>query len=196
VDATAKRKRERRPPEVRREQILDAAARVFADKGPYAATMDEVAAAAGVAKGTVYLYFDSKERLLLGLGNRYTEELVRRSNQLLEGDSPGSLLDRFDGFLEEVADFHFVERELHHVLFHGEAVSEAETMRELRELMRRFIEKGVGTGEFQVTDAGFTADFLLQGLHGALVPILHEHGSDRDRFLVPARELARKVLVG
>ena len=100
------------------------------------------------------------------------------------------------GFLEEVADFHFVERELHHVLFHGEAVSEAETMRELRELMRRFIEKGVGTGEFQVTDVGFTADFLLQGIHGALVPILHEHGSDRDRFLVPARELARKVLVG
>jgi hypothetical protein len=69
-------------------------------------------------------------------------------------------------------------------------------MRELRELLRRFIEQGVESGEFELTDPRFTADFLLQGFHGVLVPILHERGSDRDRFLVPARELARKVLRG
>jgi AcrR family transcriptional regulator len=113
MEAAPKRKRERRPPEVRREQILDAAARVFTEKGPSAATMDEVAAAAGVAKGTLYLYFESKERLLLGLGNRYTEELVRRSRDLLEGNNSGSILERLDGFLEEITDFHFAERELH-----------------------------------------------------------------------------------
>jgi TetR/AcrR family transcriptional regulator, transcriptional repressor for nem operon len=196
MEAAPKRKRERRPPEVRREQILDAAARVFTEKGPSAATMDEVAAAAGVAKGTVYLYFESKERLLLGLGNRYTEELVRRSGELLEGNNSGSFLERLDGFLEEITDFHFAERELHRVLFHGGAVREAEAMRELRELMRRFIERGVEFGEFEVSDAGFAADFLLQGLHGALVPTLHEEGSDRNRYLLPARELARKVLSG
>jgi TetR/AcrR family transcriptional repressor of nem operon len=194
METTPKRKRERRPPEVRREQILDAAARVFTDKGPSAATMDEVAAAAGVAKGTVYLYFDSKEQLLSGLGNRYTEELLRRSNELLKGDGPGSFIERSEGFLEEIVDFHFAERELHQVLFHGGAVGEAEAMRELRESMRRFIERGIAAGEFAVTDAAFTADFLLQGLHGALVPIFHERGSDRDRFLVPARELVRRVL--
>jgi TetR/AcrR family transcriptional repressor of nem operon len=194
MEAAPKRKRERRPPEVRREQILDAAASVFIEKGPSVATMDEVAAEAGVAKGTVYLYFDSKERLLLSLGNRYTEELVRRSGELLEADGPGSLLDRFDGFLEEMSEFHFAERELHRLLFHAGAVSEAEAMRELREMVRNFIQRGVASGEFEVTDVGFTADFLLQGLHGALVSILHEQSPDRDRFLVPARESVRKVL--
>jgi AcrR family transcriptional regulator len=73
MEIVPKRKRERRPPEVRREQILDAAARVFTDKGTSAATVDDIAAVAGVAKGTIYPYFDSKEQLLSGLGNRYTE---------------------------------------------------------------------------------------------------------------------------
>jgi AcrR family transcriptional regulator len=73
MEIVPKRKRERRPPEVRREQILDAAARVFTDKGTSVATVDDIAAVAGVAKGTIYLYFDSKEQLLSGLGNRYTE---------------------------------------------------------------------------------------------------------------------------
>ena len=194
MEAAPRRKRERRPPEVRRAQILDAAARVFVEKGPSVATMDDVAAEAGVAKGTVYLYFDSKERLLLSLGNRYTEELVRRTGELLEEDGPGSLLDRFYGFLEELIDFHFAERDLHRLLFHGGAVSEAAATRELRELLRGFIQRGVASGEFEVTDTGFTADFLLQGLHGALVSILHEPSPDRDRFLVPARESVRRLL--
>lgn len=196
MEAAPKKKRERRPPEVRRGQILDAAARVLVEKGVSAATMADVASDAGVAKGTLYLYFDSKEQLLSGLGNRYTEEILRRAEGVLEGDGPGSFIERFDAFLGEIADFHFAERELLYVLFHRGAVSEAEAMRELRRLVRWFIEAGVESGEFEVSDAGFTADFLLQGLHGALVPILHEHGSSQDRFLVPARELARKVLGG
>ena len=135
-----KRKRIRRSPEVRREEILEAAARVLIAKGLSAATMSDVAAEAGVAKGTVYLYFDSKEQLLSGLGARYIEELIRRSGDLLEGDGSGSFIDRFDEFLEGMIDFHLAERELHYVLFHEGAVSEAEAMRQLRELLKRFIE--------------------------------------------------------
>jgi hypothetical protein len=75
-----------------------------------------------------------------------------------------------------------------------QAVNEAEALSELQELIKRFIEEGVRSGEFEVTDTGFTAEFLLQGLHGALTPILHAQSPDREQFLVPARELARKVL--
>ncbi len=188
------RKRVRRPPEVRREEILDAAARVLIGKGLSAATMSDVAVEAGVAKGTVYLYFDSKEQLLSGLGARYTEELIRRSGALLERGSYRGFIERFDEFLEEMIDFHLAKRELHYVLFHEGAVIEAEAMRQLRELVKRFIERGVSSGEFEVTDAGFTADFLLHGLHGALVPVLHERSPDRELFLTSARELARKTL--
>ena len=47
----------------RRESILLAAQKVFNARGYSAATVDEVACAAGVAKGSVYNYFDSKQAL-------------------------------------------------------------------------------------------------------------------------------------
>src|SRR5215210_7257384 len=53
----------RRPPDVRREQILDAAERVLVERGLATTTMADVAGAAAVAKGTVYLYFESKAGL-------------------------------------------------------------------------------------------------------------------------------------
>lgn len=53
----------RRLPEERPQQILDAALSVFAEHGIDAAKLEEIAARAGVSKGTIYLYFPSKEEL-------------------------------------------------------------------------------------------------------------------------------------
>jgi AcrR family transcriptional regulator len=54
-------------PELRRQAILEAALAVFAERGFAAARLDDVAARAGVAKGTLYLYFHSKEALFEAL---------------------------------------------------------------------------------------------------------------------------------
>lgn len=51
----------------RRRQIVAAGMRVFAERGVSAARMEDVAAAAGISKGTIYLYFSSKEELVLGV---------------------------------------------------------------------------------------------------------------------------------
>ena len=51
--------------EVRREQILKVASELFSEKSYHDVTVDEIASAVGVAKGTIYLYFPSKERLYL-----------------------------------------------------------------------------------------------------------------------------------
>ena len=53
--------------EARPQEILEAALAVFAEKGFAAARMDEVARRAGVTKGTIYLYFPSKEELFKSL---------------------------------------------------------------------------------------------------------------------------------
>lgn len=55
--------RPRRRPESRPEELLDAALAVFGERGFRSATLEEVASRAGVSKGTVYLYFSSKEAL-------------------------------------------------------------------------------------------------------------------------------------
>lgn len=50
--------------EARRQEILDAARRVFVDKGYAAATMNDIAAEAGVAAGSLYRYFENKADLI------------------------------------------------------------------------------------------------------------------------------------
>jgi AcrR family transcriptional regulator len=49
--------------EFRQSEIIEAARKVFAEKGYIAATVDEIAALAALAKGTIYVYFDSKEQI-------------------------------------------------------------------------------------------------------------------------------------
>lgn len=67
--------RKEREREHRREEILDAAQRVFFEKGLVVATMDEIAETAELSKGTLYLYYKSKEDLYLAVMMRGTELL-------------------------------------------------------------------------------------------------------------------------
>ncbi len=60
----------------KRERILNAAVRVFAHSGFHATRVSEVAKAAGVADGTIYLYFRSKEELLVSLFEDRVERLL------------------------------------------------------------------------------------------------------------------------
>src|SRR5260370_38849477 len=70
----------------RRNQILDAATQVFAQKGFHRATIKEIARVAGIADGTIYTYFASKTDVLLGILNRLNESTDR--DQQLNRDNP------------------------------------------------------------------------------------------------------------
>lgn len=67
--------RKGREREQRRDEILDGAQRVFFEKGLHAATMDEIAETAELSKGTLYLYYKSKEDLYLAVMMRGMEVL-------------------------------------------------------------------------------------------------------------------------
>ena len=58
---------------IKRDQILDAAKAVFAEKDFHRATIKDVATWAGVADGTVYNYFENKNALILGLMDRFNQ---------------------------------------------------------------------------------------------------------------------------
>jgi TetR/AcrR family transcriptional regulator len=85
--------RKGREKEARREEILSAAEKVFFEKGLGASTMDEVAEAAELSKGTLYLYYRSKEELYLGVTLRGMEvlyQLIKRA--VSTGEDPIRLL--------------------------------------------------------------------------------------------------------
>ena len=81
--------RKEREKEHRKEEILGAAQKVFFDKGLPTATMDEIAEAAELSKGTLYLYYKSKEDLYLGVMMRGMQTLYTEYESLAASpDSP------------------------------------------------------------------------------------------------------------
>ncbi len=79
----------------KRERILAAAVKVFAEKGFYCARVSDVAREAGVADGTIYLYFASKEELLRGLFEEHMRRIIDEVRGLVaEGGTPADKLSR------------------------------------------------------------------------------------------------------
>lgn len=70
-----------------RQQLLDAAYRVFSTKGFFAASLDDVAAEAGFSKGAVYSNFESKEDLFFSLIEQHTDEQAAKLKAAVEPDA-------------------------------------------------------------------------------------------------------------
>lgn len=76
--------------------ILKTSARVFAETGISRSSMSEVAKACGIAKGSIYHYYESKEILIFDILDRYLEELKIRITQLnYEGMDGAAKLQMF-----------------------------------------------------------------------------------------------------
>jgi AcrR family transcriptional regulator len=99
--------RERKKREIRH-RMIETAARLFAEKGIDATTMEEIAAAADVSVGTVYNYFGTKNRLLLAGIEEDTDAMIASGSAVIDAPGPdpiaatqlllGAYLDHFTGW--------------------------------------------------------------------------------------------------
>jgi len=91
-------------------QVLQAAEKLFAKRGFYPTTIDDIAKEAKLAKGTIYLYFDSKEDLFFSAIERKLDVLLSKIEKAVK--EPGSAWQRINAtigihlkFMEENKDF-------------------------------------------------------------------------------------------
>jgi AcrR family transcriptional regulator len=103
-----------------RARLLDAAARIYARRGFDGATLDEIAADAGLTKGAVYDHFGSKEKLLLALLDEHLAAQIAEQIALFDpskatAERPRAGADRWMAELEENPDAFrlFVESWVH-----------------------------------------------------------------------------------
>ncbi len=82
------KERKEREKEARREEIIAAAERIFFDKGLAQSTMDEIAEAAELSKGTLYLYYKSKEDLYLAVAMKGNEILHDMFEKVVNSSEP------------------------------------------------------------------------------------------------------------
>jgi AcrR family transcriptional regulator len=186
------RTRTRLAPSIRRASILDAATRLILRDGTAGLTMEDIATEADVARGTLYLYFDSIDGITAALRDRYAQALTGDLEPLLATGGSGSRLRRLDTFIAALANALHDRQELHHALFtHADAAEDPLTAA-FRALLRRFIQDGRDAGEFPVPDTDLTTAFLLAGLHAVLIEGLHK--TSTATTVAAAQKLARRTL--
>lgn len=84
MTAQPRRSKREQARDERRAQLLQAARQVFCTKGYHAATVDDITRAAGVAKGTFYLYFSEKRHIFYELIQRFFDLVTRAGMSVAE----------------------------------------------------------------------------------------------------------------
>ena len=188
-----------------RRAILDAAMRLFDSQGYAATTMEEVAARAGMSKGSIYNYFKSKHDLFNQLFGEATSADEAEADRLLGGD--GSARKRIEALL----DFWFgrlgESRRVGRLTLEFWATAARERRHgDLAELLQgtynRWLERlvvvigqGVDEGEFSSDlDPSATATLLLAQLQGLLLHMILNIGSEVDEAFLAS--LKHSVLAG
>lgn len=155
---------------IKRETILRAAARVFARSGYFNAKVADVARAAGVADGTVYLYFKNKDDLLTSIFSWAMGQFLERARaELAEATEPHEQLRRFVhlhfALLEQEPDIAIVfQIELRQSTKFMEQFSTT-YLAEYLQMLRGIIQEGQSKGVFR---AQLNAKLIAKLLFGML----------------------------
>jgi TetR/AcrR family transcriptional repressor of nem operon len=186
----------------RREELLLAAEQVIEETGVAGLTIDRVAGRAGVAKGTVYLYFDSKEQLVGALKSRCIEQMTAMVVAGLQEVESGDWWGTADAVVEAVVDFDLSHRWVIAIMATetGDAESKEvyrEATQQMVDLLTGAVRQGTAEGVFHADDPEMTATLLYFALEGTLHhTILYEPEVDRDRLVAAARTLIHRALGG
>ena len=168
AEPVRQRRKEARPAE-----LVAAALELFVEKGFAGTRLDDVAARAGVSKGTLYLYFDSKEALFKAVIREGIVPVLEQGHDLVDryaGGSADLLRDLIAAWWQLIGDTHLggVPKLM---------ISEAGNFPELaayynenvigpgRNLIRRTLQRGMETGEFR----NFNVE---QGIDVIFAPVL------------------------
>jgi AcrR family transcriptional regulator len=142
----------------KRRRILEAARKRFRHCGVRKTTMLEIAREAGVAVGTLYLYFKDKDELLLAGTEEYVTRHRRRAEAILASDAPAAerirryVLDRFRASQATRVGGRRRAAELRREVLRVHPERQLEEGRMMAEYFARILRQGVEAGELYTDD--------------------------------------------
>lgn len=159
-------------------QILEAGEKLFAKKGFYPTTMEEVARAAGLAKGTIYLHFNDKRDLFFSIIEKKLDILLEKIEKEMRKDEfPSQRIKLAIGihlkFLEENRDFFKIMQALPESLkqemerkLKGRVI---EKQSRYVEILDQLIRKGIRNQEIKSLDSRKLAVILVGMMHSLTI---------------------------
>ena len=162
--------RAHRPTAQRREEILDAAHALFTTKGFQPTTMEDILKVVGIAKGTLYYHFPSKEQILRALVLRIVGQVEQRAREVADSSAPAvdKLVTIMAAMRVEAAQTELVEQ------FHAPGNAEFHLLsitamiEHLTPVLADVVAQGVNEGIF-TTDRPHDAVELLLSASGILL---------------------------
>lgn len=151
--------------DIKEQSILQAALEIFAAKGFERATMDEIAVRAGVAKGTLFYRYQSKEELFISLirdaVDRFTENVSSQTKSLTD------VVSRLKKSIEIQTRLSYQHPKFAKLLL-SEVWGKQERQRLFRESLNRYlqflrdmIDQGIEQGELRITDSALLATSIF-----------------------------------
>lgn len=187
----------------KRELILTAAREVFFEKGYHDATSEEIAKRAGVGKGTLYQYFESKQEIFLEMHRLYIEQY---------GDQIGACIDEASSFEENLRRIvHFHMENIHNMVQYSVRIladmaytfakkdHNMEIAREARNkvetVLRQLILTGQERGDIRVIDTQLILYFIAGIFMGMAHLVVSKNLSESQKSQME-EEIVQSILHG
>jgi TetR/AcrR family transcriptional regulator, transcriptional repressor for nem operon len=187
-----------KPAEQRRAELLAAGQALFVAKGVGATSLEDITKGAGVSKGLFYVYFRSKEDLVLALQEQFSDQFAERVRAAAEAETDwGAKLDAsVQAAFECYREFH----QLHEVLFRHAGHRDNDGVHEpahtlMAEAIGSLLQDGVAAGAFDVEDPDTTGVLLHVTMHAFDVNF-HGPNPPSDAELVRAAQLLFRRTAG
>ena len=186
-----------KPAEQRRADLLAAGRALFLAKGIAATSLDDITQRAGVSKGLFYLYFASKEDLVLALQDQFSREVATRMSTAAAALAESGQADwaaKLDACVTAGFECYRELHDLHEVLFHH-----TRTARPGPEpapailVLAGLLAAGTAAGALDVSDPESTAVLCYASMHASDLGFRGRGGPDEARLIGAARQLVRRA---
>lgn len=162
-------RRRTRTPHTRRAALMDAAEQLFLNKGVAATSIEDITSAAHVAKGTFYLYFESRDAMLSALQMRFIQGFCDRIQVAIDKCPAHDWNARLSSWFSCAIDELLGHLMLHDMLFHDTRPSEGRQLLSSNPVLTQLtdlLESGVQAGVWHITNPYAMAIMIFHSMHG------------------------------
>ncbi|WP_420992740.1 TetR/AcrR family transcriptional regulator [Cupriavidus sp. 30B13] len=182
-----------KPAEIRLEELMAAAEKLFLDKGVEATTINEIVEEAQVAKGTFYHYFSSKNEMLEALGKRYTAQFLASLQKAVDACAEDDWAGRLRAWIQANVETYVKTYRTHDIVYvnhhHHDRSNQAKSA--ILDQLLGIIEGGRAAGAWPAEQPRVVALLIYSGIHGATDDIIAARAKDSSPF---ARSLSDACL--
>lgn len=185
-----------------RQKLLEVARELFAHKGLEATTMNDIAAASGRGRRTLYTYFRNKEEIYYAVIEEELERLSEKMDEVASMDVEPEekiftlIYTHLSIIRDAVARNGTLRAEFFRNIWMVEKVRKAFDVEEHR-ILQKVLQEGVDKGRFRIENVGLMADIVYYSVKGLEVPYIYDRlgvGLSEDETYLIVKGIVMRVL--